>query len=114
MHMRGGLVCLALVAFAAFRPAIAGFQSGKSLLELCTRSDEPSAQACLAYIAGVANSLEGDRMVGRASQCLPPAVHLSQVRDVVITFLRGDQETKSMEATFLVTQAIVNAWCPVK
>ena len=111
---RASLLCFALMALAVSRTATAGFESGGSLLEHCTKSDKLIEQACLGYIAAVADALEGGRFVAKAPQCLPVDIQLSQLRDVVVKYLQNHPTTRNRDAVFLVSAAIVNKWCPVE
>ncbi len=79
---------------------------GNRLLTMCTVK---SPGECDAYLSGVADTIEaGGR--AKAEACIPKAVTGTQLRDVVIKYLRSNPQTRQMKAGALSTKAFAAAF----
>ena len=79
---------------------------GNRLMAMCTVK---SPGECDAYLSGVADSIEaGGR--AKAEACIPAAVTGTQLRDVVIKYLRSNPQNRQMKAGALTTKAFAAAF----
>jgi len=71
---------------------------------MCT--DESAQQVCLAYVAGVFDQLDvPGNNIGGITLCIPPSKNISQLKDVVIEFLRKNPEMRQYVAATSVDVA---------
>lgn len=95
------------------QPALAGFESGNSLLTQCSadNKDVVALTDCLSYIKGVHDDFMFARLLeGEDSECTPETITNGQVRDVVIKYLLDNPEERHQPGPFLVRLAIMTAW----
>jgi hypothetical protein len=104
--MKHIITALALVASTA---ASAEFFTGNDLLNRL-QSSEPTKQVmALGYIAGVSDFGQSN------SHCTPDGVSLGQLRDIVQQSLVNYPSLRHLDASLLVTAALMETWpCPKK
>jgi hypothetical protein len=96
---------LALAVIVAPLSADAGYyQTGNDLLEACRNS---IYGMCLGYAAGIADAAA---FTPASNVCIPDAVILNQVRDVIVDYLNAHPEIRHEPAYFLATKALSMAW----
>jgi hypothetical protein len=103
--MRG---ILALALLAAVVPAQAQRVSkvdGNKLLSICSSTD---IKACDAYLAGVGDAMAEEPAPRRA--CIPARVTGTQLRDVVIKFLREEPAKRELSGGSLTVHAFAKAF----
>jgi hypothetical protein len=107
--MRRAVLALALVAASvAVGPARAQRVSkvdGNKLLALCSGTD---IKGCDAYLAGVGDAMAEEPAPRRA--CIPPRVTGTQLRDVVIKFLREEPAKRELSGGSLTVHAFAKAF----
>ena len=91
---------LALVMLAASIGRVnAAFVDGNKLLEWCSGNETaPGQMACIAFVAGVSDSLDTIRDLGQSV-------------DVVRKYLYLHPEQRHVAAAMLVVSALGAAWC---
>ena len=124
MTLCAALLWLALLALVGASPANASFLTGNDVLRDCTSHAAVTQEYCLGYVMGIADSLDLDLARLKLSEevpadsvlsaCVPAGVQATQVKDVVIKYLRENPTTRNLPGGMLVTIAIKNAWCPAK
>ena len=104
---------LALVMLAASIGCVnAAFVDGNKLLEWCSGNETaPGQMACIAFVAGVSDSLDTIRDLNNAKGCTPTGVTLGQSVDVVRKYLYLHPEQRHVAAAMLVVSALGAAWC---
>ncbi len=93
------------------RQHLPAFFTGNDLLGECEGSgDQP--EICLGYVEGVSDALGyGDRIFDLPSVCVPPrTVPASQVRDIVLAYVREHPATRHFAAAPLVAAALGQAF----
>jgi hypothetical protein len=91
----------------------AGAQDGNHLLEDCTSPGGSDAlTACVAYLAGVRDTVDVTQLAFAPRRCIPQAATTGQVRDVVVRHLRQNPEARHLVAAALIIRAMREAWCP--
>jgi hypothetical protein len=105
--MRGAVLVLAIVmaACAAQAQRVSNVK-GATLLQNCTG---PSTLACDAYVDGFGDAIEAE---GKASAvaCIPPSVTGTELRDVLVKFLKDHPEHQHEKASKLAKQAFGKAY----
>jgi hypothetical protein len=99
---------LALVM--ASRNAAAGFVNGNDLYSWRTDANQRNADGCFGYITGAADALEWARVGTTHPPCIPEGVQSTQVRDVVVNYLRDHPEQRQLGAEMLILVAMELAW----
>jgi hypothetical protein len=94
--------------------ALADYESGNSLLRVCTAgpSDPTYYQhraRCGAYIAGIADAADRQKTEDHAV-CVPGAVTAGQATDVVVAYLKAHPASRHRPAGILVIDALSNAF----
>jgi hypothetical protein len=87
------------------RPATI-FITGNALLDLC--NNDAAALFCLGYVAGVVDDMTMAR--GAEQTCLPADVTGSQLKDVVLNYIRSHPENRHYPAPLLVLSAFEDAF----
>ena len=99
---RAMLVVVALSSLVMGGHATASFRTGNQLLDECqTDPSSPKLAACLGYIMGFVDALEGGH-----SFCADVGVTAEQFKDVVKFYLRDHPETRHLPAADLVIVAL--------
>jgi hypothetical protein len=111
------LLIAAMILAATSTPSLGYFVDGNELYKKCNSSTSDSAGVgymdlsyCLAYIAGVSDTLDSARANNRLPVCVPVNVQAGQLKDVVTMYLRDNPSVRSMEANLLVVVALSDAW----
>ena len=102
-------IVFATAALLAASPAMAQRVStidGNKLLGFCTSK---TPDGCDAYISGVADTIAAEGKA-KAPACIPPAVTGTQLRDVVIKFIKSHPETRQLKAGVLTIRALSAAF----
>ncbi len=107
------VVLLLAIAGSAYgqRQYLPAFFTGNDLLDECEGTRD-QREICLGYVEGVSDALGyGDRIFDLPSVCVPPhAVPASQVRDIVLAYVREHPVTRHFAAAPLVTAALGQAF----
>ena len=124
-------VCLALLVVFV-QPAAGAFKSGSELLTACTSKGETALVECLTYIVGIYDGIEhmmsavdfAERQHGGSTVpdiavaasmsaisksygvCLPKGVVATQLRDIVVAYLRGKAPQIRYAASTYVADAL--------
>lgn len=81
--------------------ALAGFETGRSLLGHCTSENIAAKSHCLGYIVGVYDTMDTTRFF-----CTPADITAGRLRDVVLTYLQQNPERWDFDAENVVTIAL--------
>jgi hypothetical protein len=117
--MRRKLLCLGLVVLAGMSapplvaPAHAYFLDGDELLNNCsiTVPDERfDPTICLTYIMGAYDAFMFQRLVRNQPRCAPRNLTGAQLREVVVDYLMANPDNRSMDASALVWNAVIEEW----
>jgi hypothetical protein len=98
------LACL-LAAGAAHAQRVSNVK-GTTLLKACTG---PSTTACDAYVDGFGDAISAEGK-GSAVACIPIAVTGTELRDVLVSFLKSHPEDQHLKASSLATRAFSKAY----
>jgi len=79
---------------------------GVTLLKACTG---PSTTACDAYVDGFGDAIEAEGK-DHALACIPIAVTGTELRDVLVKFLKDHPEDQHLKASSLATRAFSEAY----
>jgi hypothetical protein len=79
---------------------------GVTLLKACTG---PSTTACDAYVDGFGDAIEAEGK-DHALACIPIAVTGTELRDVLVKFLKDHPEDQHLKASSLATRAFSKAY----
>lgn len=94
-------------------PASADFLSGNDLYSKCTTSIMNDVQ-CMGYVEGVSDAVALETSIGGDlfgwTACIPAEATASQVRDVVVKYLKSHPELRHLGAPSLVASAIGEAF----
>jgi hypothetical protein len=97
---------------------VPGFFGADVLYVKCIApADGTDANQCTGYVAGIADSLEANRIANGLRNCIPPDVPLIRVRQMVTrSLLRYVAENPHVphSGAGLAALAIKDAWCPDK
>ena len=96
------LIALTLALAAA--GAQAAYWSGHLLNDLVEENSDSARMASYGFIAGVVDTNAGEWL------CIPGAVTLGQMRDVVKAYMRDNPEMRHQSAAVLVTVALFKPW----
>jgi hypothetical protein len=113
MRVRAKQSCLPLLA-ALLLPCAASAQrvsnvSGTTLLTACTGR---SVTACDAYVDGFSDAIEAGGP-GHALACIPRAATGTELRDVLVKFLKAHPEDQHLKAGTIASRAFSKAYaCP--
>jgi hypothetical protein len=90
------------------------FKNGNKLLEECSSpAHSRNIALCLAYIQGMADAAAISASLSGRAACIPPGVHASQVKDVVVQYLMKNPSERHYSGGYLAIAAIGEAWCPL-
>ena len=122
-------MCRILLSLFCFFGAIdsgsaarAGVFTGNELYAICTSSDSSDRAECLGYVVGLADAGAYNPIVmkgyytgwganlGQARWCLPEGVIVTQIRDVVLNYLRDKPQWRNSGAAGLAAFALEDAW----
>jgi hypothetical protein len=111
--MKPTLIVAALAALPT--PAQAKFtffMNGNDLLAQCQSGNPQERSLCLAYIEGVVDDMNENRVMNGAKTGCPDREHVTagQFRDAVVNSLMSDPTGRNLEASALVAIAIARAW----
>jgi hypothetical protein len=112
MTMRKIVLALALSAFST-TPVFAYYRSGNDIASLCIDDGSSSFNegTCAGYIVGTVDALQGAQEVGyRKSFCIPSAVTIGQLVDVVKKFFADHPADRHFVAASLVEGAVTVAF----
>ena len=92
----------------------AEFMTGKSLLHVCEDSSPngPSAGICIGYVSGASDQLDGMKgtVLPQLNYCLDKTVTTSQLRSLVVKYLRNHPESLDQAASYLIYDALTDAY----
>lgn len=87
------------------------FETGTTLLDKCQNKAPEYALACTAYIVGVVDGIKKDIFLGRApDNCWPKQLAATQVRDIVVKYLRTYADQRSAPASLTISVALNDAY----
>jgi hypothetical protein len=90
------------------------FKDGNKLLEECSSPvNSWNSAVCLGYIQGMADAVAVSASLSGKAACIPPGVHASQVKDVVVQYLMKNPSERHYSGGHLAIAAIGEAWCPL-
>ena len=98
------LVVLALLLASAPASATPQWMNGNKLYEGCTRN----TNSTLMYAAGAIDAAAD--LVDSVGYCIPKAVELGQVSDVLCRYLRNHPEQRHWGGSLLISYAMKEAW----
>jgi hypothetical protein len=104
--MRFALVGLMVLGAGAAHAQRVSKVDGNRLLAMCSVK---APGECDAYLSGVADSIEAQGRA-KAEACIPTAVTGTQLRDVVIKYMRDNPQTRQMHAGALTMKAFSAAF----
>jgi len=90
--------------------ALAQFVGGNELLRWCENNSSPEYVRCVGYIQAVSDTLDQVSVAIGVPECVPAGTETSQLRDVVVMYLRAHPVSRSKPASGLVIGALVAAW----
>jgi hypothetical protein len=97
---------------------VPGFFGADVLYQKCIApADGPDANQCTGYVAGIADSLEANRIANGLPNCIPQDIPLVRVRQAVTRSLLHYVATNpnvTHSAAGLAAKAITDTWCPNK
>ena len=100
-------LCLALIGWAGAAAAQrVSNVDGNKLLGFCTAK---ATVGCDAYLSGVADAIAAEGP-GKAPACIPNAVTGTQLRDVMVKYLRAHPETRELKAGKLTIMGLGQAF----
>jgi hypothetical protein len=116
------IVCVAAPAQAQFgrllppRNANEGYKSGTDALRLCAAHDESQLLECLGFIEGINDALVNTRAAAHLPPCYGPDAKVDQIviQNVFIDYLIQHPELRPQQGAKLMTDAIVQRFCPAK
>lgn len=92
-------------------PSVFMFETGASLLEKCQNKAPEYALACTAYVVGVVDGIKKDIYLGRApTTCWPDRLGATQVRDIVVKYLKTYADQRNFPASLIVSVALADAF----
>ena len=109
---------LSVAPSAAQDVTTGGYINGERLITRCTSVDHLDGALCLAYILGVADSMQaaqasGGTLLFEWRTCPPPGTMAERLEDIVVRFLTAHPETQRSSASGLVAKALNDAFpCP--
>jgi hypothetical protein len=104
--MRLVMIGLVMVSATAAQAQRVSKVDGNKLLDYCTSK---ATLGCDAYLDGIADGIEAEGRA-KAVACIPKAVTTTQMRDVVVKYLRGNPQTREFSAARLATKAFSAAF----
>ena len=81
---------------------------GNDILILCTAPQ--ATKGCVAYLAGVVNSMAGGNSVGGHRACIPKEVVTGQIVDIAVNYLRSHANERHTMAAHLIAAAMAEAF----
>lgn len=115
-----GLAVLFFLCMAQTQPAqavVGAMMTGKTLALLCTSKKQEDQIGCQSYIAGVVDYHNLLRSLGTAptvNYCLPDALTMAQIRQIVTRYIMTRTEHQDFIASPAVAMALYNVYpCPV-
>jgi hypothetical protein len=109
--MKRLLLVLLLVGMTS--PALARetvFLTVNELHGFCTNGNPVDEGACIYYIVGISDGLNGVRKKDSPLFCAPQAASREQVADVAKQFLSNSPQSRHYAATYLVAEALSKAF----
>lgn len=86
---------------------------GNDVLELCTAPQ--GLKVCIAYVAGIVDSMAGGNAVAGYRICLPERVVTGQLVDITTNYLKGHPGERHLSGASLVAAAVSGAFpCEAK
>lgn len=90
----------------------AGYYEGNDLYKHCSANPGASGYGyCIAYVAGVSDTMELWRIKEGDTECVRHSVKLGQLADVVRRYLATHPADRDKNAEMLVISAIRDAFC---
>ena len=83
---------------------------GNELLELCSNSDYFSQGYCMGYIRALSSGVNLILYTGGKQICYQPNITVGQMRDVVVSYIRRNPQSRNKDAIVLVSWALAEAW----
>lgn len=108
--MKAVTAAAALVYGLSTAPAFAYMYDGNQLWENCHEGTNMGRGFCYGYIASVADSQKAFMAKGTYHFCTPSEATLGQLSDVVKKYLGNHPQDRHHPATFLVIQALMEAF----
>ncbi|SRR6266699_4160167 len=91
------------------------FVDGNKLLRWCEESPKTlEGISCSVYLQGLSDALEEARAELGVASCTPAGTETSQLRDIVVRYLKDHAQWRQWSAATLASAAIAIAWCPDK
>ena len=110
---RALLAVLAVAACLWGRPCAAAVRDGDALLQQCSATIGAIVDFCYGYIDAVADYLFQKHPMGEFTACVSNAPDDSQLRFVVVQFLRDHPDLRHLSAPELVARALAEKYrCP--
>jgi hypothetical protein len=110
-------VALALAAGLALglpAPAFPAFSDGNKMLKDCEGQESPFVSGvCLGQLWGIVDGYELLTVTEKKAFCRPSGVSGTQLKDVVVAYLRSHPDRRHLGAPQLMLLALNEAWpCP--
>jgi hypothetical protein len=84
--------------------------NGNGMLSDCTNDSIFHSGVCLGYIQGIYASVNVMMAMSGKGICYPEQVTLGQIRDVVISYLRRNPQSRHENSVLLYMKAVTEAW----
>jgi hypothetical protein len=84
--------------------------TGADLLEVCVSRLSIAETHCLAFINGVTAGHALSVGTGRTFYCLPEKADSTQVKRIVVKYLKKNANSLDSDAAELIFRALANAW----
>lgn len=106
------LVATCLLVAASPASSNAGIHdfTGNTLYNTCRANDGPSMISCFRYIGGVVDGVSLSHPDGKEPFVIPDDASITQVRDVVVNYLRDNPDKRHWAAVVLVWNALQGAF----
>lgn len=110
---RSFFVGLFLIGSVILARPVCGSTTGNDLLRYCKSDADAAEQSfCLGYLHGVVDGAMAIRVSEGQAQIfeIPAGVHILQIRDVVVKFLKKNPKDRHLAAVALVFKALKEAF----
>jgi hypothetical protein len=101
-------VVIATLLYGTAAPA--AVMDGNDLLKQCTATIGALIQFCFGYIDAITDSLLENRRLGAPDICVPDGLDDTQLREIVVKFLKENYRLRPLAAPALVAQALTEAY----
>lgn len=83
---------------------------GNDLLQVCSQSGIYMEGYCLGYIRGVSLGADWTLLMKDKRICYSDNITMSQLRDVIVAYIRRNPNTRNENVLLLVIKASLEAW----